>query len=329
MKSVYKENPIIALNEAFQSKVEESKLNLFSSLDTLNPAIGAQIKKRYYLRKQKQPSPYLGELYPWVIQELFNLKNTDAIKDISQHWLALYYYTIFTDDIVDGHGSLDGKEIISLTALMKQGLFKLYKVIDNTPFEEQFEVIINNVLNHGKKEEEFNGLISERSIKVQYTENKNDLLKICAMAIIAKCDTSENQSQKILEFTDKLQLCFQYLDDISDLKEDFNDSNITVILNDLFESVGIKTVSEDNLLQKLVESGTLLNFVIEIKTLFTDIQYFIQDLNDTKSKQYFTNLYNRIVALEFELGDLGKQTPITEKKIKDVEQGIRIVAQST
>ena len=330
MKTVSKENPVFTLHERHSSKVEQSKTSLFSRLNKIDPKIGKQIEYLYDVRKSKQPSPYLGELYPWVIQELFDLKSNNQIQEVSQDWLALYYYTIFTDDIIDSPDShLDGKELISLTTLMKEGLFKLYKAVANTPYESQFEQVLNEVLRQGKAEEKLSGRIGNRTQKVSYTKKKNDLLKLCAMAILAKTNSSKQKSQRIMEFSDRLQLCFQYLDDISDLKEDYDDGNYTVPLNDLFEKLDVNSVDGNTLIQKLVETGTLFNFVKEIKSLLKAIVKSVPKDNTSVSKLYFDNLLVEIGLLEQKLLEINSDDYIPSSKVIDIEKRIQIVASST
>ncbi|MCI5051017.1 MAG: hypothetical protein MRY57_01805, partial [Candidatus Pacebacteria bacterium] len=144
-------NPSINLYKSHKENIDASRKLLFSRLNRINPQIKNQIEKLYKDRKATNKLPYLGELYPWVIADLFGFKDSDTIQEVSQDWLALYYYTIFTDDVIDSNEkNFAGNEIISLTALMKEGLFKLYKAVIGTPYEQEFETAINSVLDSGK-----------------------------------------------------------------------------------------------------------------------------------------------------------------------------------
>lgn len=302
--STSKTNPVYELYNKHKDNIETSKELLFSRLGKINPAIKKQVENLYHKRKEKNPVPYLGELYPWVISDLFDIDNVDEIHEISQNWLALYYFTIFTDDVIDSPSKqFVGNEMISLTALMKEGLFKLYKSVINTPYETEFENAINSVLNQGKIEEQNSNKITSKEIKVDYSAKKNDLIKLCTYSLVSLCPAPEKK-KNIINFTNKLQLCFQYLDDITDIKEDFNDNNYTVILNSLLSEVGIAKIKEDNIIELLIERGILHKFIQEISGMFDDIYKLINKSRKTISKSYFINIHDNIKQLDILLNKI-------------------------
>jgi hypothetical protein len=328
-------NPSLELYQTHKEDINLSRRLLFSRLHKINPKIKDQIEQLYNNRKANYQLPYLGELYPWVIADLFGFEDNDKIQEVSQDWLALYYYTIFTDEVIDSNEkSFIGNEMISLTALMKEGLFKLYKAVINTPYEEEFEVAIDSVLNSGKKEESLKGKIGKNKDKVNYSEKKNDLIKLCAYALISKCVNDTDKKDKILKFTSKLQLSFQYLDDIADLKEDLKDHNYTVILNDLLKKVSIDDVKEGNLISLLIEKGVLLSFVSNIVDLFIDINYLIDSQIENSSVDYFDEISKNLSSLHLFIKqiDLNKFKTNDQYRlytINDMEEKIEIVAMST
>jgi hypothetical protein len=330
-------NPSYKLYKKHKNRIDTSKTLLFSRLNSINPKIGKEIEKMYNERKLTHPLPYLGELYPWVISDIFELENDEQIQAISENWLALYYYTIFTDDVIDSKElRFEGKELISLTALLKEGLFKLFKTVIGTKYEEDFDQSINSVLNHGKIEEQINSIVSDDiTVKVNYSSKKNDLLKLCAYAIASKCSKSEALDKTILSFTSNLQLSFQYLDDIADLKEDLRDKNYTVILNQLFKTLEISDVNQDNLLELLIEKKILLGFVNKIKSLLQEVDSSIPLTRENESSRFFKSIYDEVNNFHTLLEDIDYDLFCIQKSayrnniIVDVEKHISIVASSS
>lgn len=328
-------NPSFNLYKNHKENIDISRQLLFSRLHRINPLIKEQIEQLYDDRKSNNKLPYLGELYPWVIADLFGFEKNENIQEISQDWLALYYYTIFTDDVIDSdEKKFEGNEMISLTALMKEGLFKLYKAVVNTPYELEFEKAINSVLDSGKREEELKGEIIANQDKANYSTKKNDLIKLCTYALVSKCIDDINRKEQVLDFTNKLQLCFQYLDDIADLKEDLKDENYTVILNSLLQKISIQNIDEDNLVSLLIEKKVLMNFVSNVVDLIRDINSTISNNANNSSVAYFKHIYKNLGLLHLFLEEIDhnlykSQDLYKESVIKETEKRIAIVASST
>ena len=89
------QNPVFQLYTKNKNKILLSRSTLFSKLNGINPEIRNQVEHLYYQRKESHPLPYMGELYPWVISDLYDIKDDKLIQDVSQNWLSFYYYTIF------------------------------------------------------------------------------------------------------------------------------------------------------------------------------------------------------------------------------------------
>ncbi|MCI5050853.1 MAG: hypothetical protein MRY57_00915, partial [Candidatus Pacebacteria bacterium] len=186
----------------------------------------------------------------------------------------------------------------------------------------------------GKKEEQLKSEITRNEYKAEYSEKKNDLIKLCMYALVSMCTNDVDKKNKIVDFTNKLQLSFQYLDDIADLKEDLKDKNYTVILNTLLQKVSIENINEDNLISLLIENKVLLNFVSNIVDLFKDINSMIDNKISSSSKTYFNNISKNLDVLHIYLKGINLDLfKLDERykvsKIKEVEKRIEIVASSS
>ena len=335
MYSQNKLNPVFELYEANEKNVSSSKENLFSNLERINPKIRLQIESLYHSKKKNNPLPFLGELYPWFISDLFQIENKEIITNVSEGWLGLYYYTIFIDDLIDLNSrNIDSKQLISLTALMKEGLLKLYNSVSGTKYEYLFSELLNNALNQGKNEELLQGIVGNKENKLVYTKHKNDLIKICALGIIAKSEVSEDKANAILEFTDKMQLSFQFLDDITDLKEDYIHRNYTVILDNLISKSSKSNLNSDNLIESLVQKNILLDFLCSLNELFIDIENSISKSRKSSSTQYINSVsflvndfyeFLKVASPNF----IGLSQEKKNKIVVDIEKRIEILAITT
>ncbi len=335
MSTSIQKNPVFELYNNNKHHIESSRTELFSKLGQIHPKIETQIQDLYKSHKKNHSLPYLGELYPWVISDLYSIENHKLVADISQSWMALYYYTIFVDKVIDSKDqSFEGDELISLTALMKEGLLKLYKSVIDTPYETLFETALNSVLNQSKREQLIHNRVESTEAKANYTKHKNDLLKMCAMAIISQSNIPNDKGMTILDFTDKLQLSFQYLDDITDLKEDFADNNYTVLLNTLLQEVNINYINQDNLLELLIEKQVLLKFSKSLVDLFDDVENGLKNLNNNASMRYIKSIVTYVKDLNRYLTHVSPNFPSlegTQKQtvIQEVEKRIEILAITT
>jgi|GEM_PF-6451359 len=333
-------NPTLVFFNCYKKQVLSVRNELFDDLDSVSRKFGMRIreilKEKLIVNEQR---PLLGELFPWIIKDLIDADENTTHK-ISVGWLAVYIYTLFLDEYVDNPSTLTPESLIASSLLAKHGLLRLSKHSNNTAYEALVEKSLSISAYGQSLDYKFQKHITNSRKKIQYSKNKNYVIMACAGAIAAE---NNKYGKFITDFTDNLLLSLQYLDDIADYEMDFNNGNITVLLNHAFvEKPDLKDMinkySGDEILNDLLSTGALLRSLRKIRKLLSQsivlLQINVKKIENRPSFELFVSLTNHLSAL---ITFLEKNTkrfsdlPIEKRReiIIGTKRYIPLIAQST
>jgi hypothetical protein len=292
MNNTYPNNLVDQLFNVNKENILSVRDSLFTSIQKKSEKL-ALISKGLLLDKISDANGHLwGEIYPWMISELVGMDKEQVIK-VSTGWLAIYIHTVYIDKCLDKDVLLKKEELLASSLLAKEGLINLHKIVNGTKYEKLFEdslsISANFELFDVLNKVNFKEIDSKEEIAVE----KNRVVLACTGAFAA---LDSNNADYIIRFTNSLLLSLQYLDDVTDFYEDFNDQNFTYLLSSGLGNInsidGINTKEE--LLERLIVSDSLLNTLIKIKT---SIDSTIDILSEKKVQLLDTNTYAYFILL--------------------------------
>jgi len=244
--------------------------------------------------------PHLFEIFPWLLRDLTNLDHSKS-REISINWLALYLYVSFLDDHLDKGSNINPDEFIAASVLAQTSLINLFKIVDNTKYEDLFkECLIRSAKFELQDVIEQSLVYNDSFTKSESASGKNAILLACAGAIAA---SNEKDSDFIIEITRELLLCVQLLDDITDFEEDFRQGNITIPLNDFFREIKPSNFSKNTMLEFMLQSDSLFKILDRIEISLTKVVDLIHtcclNIHQTNpALQYFLAMLNKVSQLK-------------------------------
>ena len=318
-------NPSLAFYKVYEESILNTRSLLFEELSQISPEFATEARKILEAKlKSNDNNPLMGELFPWIIKDLIEV-NSDTTSKISVGWLAIYIYTIFLDEYLDSPKPLNPSKFITASLLAKTGLLRISHFTNNTPYEKY----VDNAFSFSAKNQYFDTKFQkddkELDFKEKYSIGKNHILLICAGALAAQ---NSKHSEFITKFTESLLLAIQYLDDITDFKEDYDSRNLTVLLNDALQNNSImissfKSVTRRELLSELISTGALQRVLEKILVLLNQSISLInlnRNSEITKNKvaaEFFESLYVNTTILNKYL-----QTNLTKFNYSETDQAI-------
>jgi len=297
-------NPSAILFHAHEKNILSVRETLFASISSISVPM-AKAAEDILMRKIDQAggksTVRLFEIFPWVLKDLADL-SWHKTHDVSVNWLAVYLYVTFLDDHLDSKTNIKAEEFLGASILAQKGLLNLFKVVHGTKYESLFtNALLSSASSQLTDVLEQAEVKTEQFGKASSASGKNNILIACAGALAAACNTD---SPFIIDFTKKLLLAVQLLDDLADFEEDFSRNNVTILLNDIYErNHDLQSkYSRKDILSKLVESGSLLNV---IKRISNSMQA-AKDLLSTNvrhktrrpSVEFFQTIHKTIVSFE-------------------------------
>jgi len=277
--------------------------------------------------------PNLFEIFPWVLRDITDL-DYHRTHEISVNWLALYLYVSLVDDYLDLKIEILPNELLGSSFLATDGLIKLFKIVNGTQYEKTFtdslfssaRFQLSDVVNQSIS-------YNDSFTKAESASGKNTILLACAGVVAASC---KNNSQFVIELTEKLLLAIQLLDDLADFEEDLLRNNITIILNGL-DDISVaqnEPITRYEILYKLISTGALWNVVSKIESLLITALHIIDQntqlkRNPTTTKDFFTSILAEVKLLggiliefqeKFELLTKTEQTNIIEEVDKRIHK---------
>lgn len=334
-------NPSITFFESYESDINRVRESLFSELDGISSKFGVEARNLLKEKlKSNKDKPLLGELFPWIIKDLVEAE-TDSTHQISVGWLAIYLYTLFLDEFVDDPKPISINKFMTGAALAKTGFLKLSRFTSNTAYEQYIDEAFSFSLYNQNLDVLFQKNTSQGAVKESYSAGKNYVLLSCAGALAAQ---NSKYGDFITKFSQSLLLSIQYLDDISDFREDFSEGNFTVLLDDVFKNnplfqMELNRITNKELLEELIVTGALQRVINKTQLLLSQsINLIIENNLETHSKkssielfkslQFYVSSFNIFLtnnSKHFRYFSQAKQKSILDK----VEKYIAIIAQSS
>ena len=322
-------NPSLFIYKQYETQILSTRKGLVSSLSSKSKDIGTAAQKlleRKIAEGDEKGIPHLFEIFPWLLSDLTDLDST-KVQEISINWLGLYLYISFLDDHLDLNTRIEPDEFIAASVLAQTSLLNLFKIVDNTKYEELFKDSLIASANHELKDVVEKELVYNNDFtKAESASGKNSILLVCAGAVAA---SSKNNSEFIIDITRELLLTAQLLDDLTDIEEDFKHGNITIPLNSIARDCENSSPSRIEIISLLLQSNSLYKILVQIESslgkVVTHIHLSgisIQQSNVTLC--YFNIMLSKINQLKTYIEDLNSSfkdlTPNDQNGvIKDLE----------
>ena len=264
-------NPSLLIYKQYETQILSTRSNLFSSLSFRSKEIGTAAQKileRKYASSVGMGSPHLFEVFPWLLKDLTDLDSVKA-QEISMNWLALYLYVSFLDDHLDLKTKIEPDEFIAASILAQTSLINLFKIVDNTKYEDLFkECLVSSAIYEFQDVRQQALVYKNCFTKSESASGKNAILLACAGAVAA---STKKESDFIIDITRELLLSVQLLDDLTDIDEDLRLGNITIPLNDLGLDLEDRNWSRVEIISSLLQSNTLYKVLAQIESSLSNV----------------------------------------------------------
>lgn len=336
-------NPTIRFYKHYESEIAKVRNDLFKQLNGVTPEFSNEVRKLFEQKlKANDFRPPLGELFPWIINDLTSM-NKSSTHPIATSWFAVYLYTLFLDEFVDTKRILKPEIFLAGAALAKIGFTNLAKIVKGSKYESLVDEVLNESVAYQLKDVQKQKTFAQNEEKEEYSLGKNKIIFACAGALAAEC--SEHQDL-IIELTKSLLLSFQYLDDIADFDEDFKNENYTVLLNglhgkrnEILNNIS-KISSHRVILSELILDGSLQRVTEKLIQLLNNSlllmnKFKVNKLNNNiEAYALFFSLTYSIKQLNTDLKEISSSYRNMSDDFRDlildkVEQHIKYIAQST
>lgn len=295
-------NPSFLIYNHYEKQILSARSSLFSSLKTKSARIAAAAQKileKKLNSKYEKGLPHLFEIFPWLLKDLTNLDYTKA-HEISVNWLALYMYVSFLDDHLDLKTRIEPDEFIAASVLAQTSLINLFKIVDNTKYEELFrDSLICSAKYELKDIMEQAIIYNDIFTKSESASGKNAILLVCAGAVAA---STEKNSDFIIDLTHELLLSIQLLDDLTDIDEDIARENITIPLNDVVSKLDSTALNRTTIICLMLQSKSLYYILMRIESSLSNMIILIHtSTGDIHASNpafvYFQNLLTNVGQL--------------------------------
>lgn len=326
-----KQNPVTLLSTKYNEYILECRKDVYLNLYKISPDCSSYLEafiKNKIDNSSEIPTPALGEIYPWFITDAIG-QNLADIKLIVEHWYCFYYHSLILDSMTD-EVNFSEKKIALLTSslLAKNGFIGLSSVSNRIGYIQE----LNEYLDRGYKSQiddvKFNSdPLAKILHKANYTVGKNNIIFSCSLAIIEKFSY---QREIILESTNELLLIGQYLDDLLDYQDDYNNKNYTLLLNLSISSASFfkkECLDGDELLELLVLSGKFDDYLFVIQKSLNNLDSLLSKNNAFESVPLeFTKALNlkidefRTIVKDYSQEPLKEKLPFIRKYIEIVGQ---------
>jgi hypothetical protein len=296
-------NPSFLAFKHYENEILSVRGDLFSFLQSKSDRIAIAAEKileKKILSTNNKGVPHLFEIFPWLLSDLTNLDYSKS-REVSVNWLALYLYVSFLDDHLDKGSNINPDEFIAASVLAQTSLINLFKIVDNTKYEDLFKECLILSAKFELQDVIEQALVSKDSFtKSESASGKNAILLACAGAIAA---SNEKDSDFIIEIARELLLCIQLLDDITDFEEDFKQGNITIPLNDFIREIKPSYFSKNTMLEFMLKTNSLFKVLDRIETSLKKVVDLIHNhcvnIQQTNpALQYFSAMLTKVNQLK-------------------------------
>jgi hypothetical protein len=329
--AIDRDNPLFRMAEQFAGPLKQARQDL-SSLSTLHPEFVRQGLAAMGVSATGEikagAAVGLGELFPHMLAQSLRLEDGDRRK-LAAAWLALYGYIRLVDDSLDKYGHLDGRVSMVASALLGWGLATVSSYTVGTKYEAMFLDNVNRSF-YGQYEDVSNKSKIDAS-RAQSDVDKNRVFVAVAIGFCAAADQSDDRlnqalaDDRLVRSLESSVGAWQILDDLEDVKEDFDENNFTAfvrIARECIASVPHPTRSE--IYRALIKDPrTKILLQGAAKTIQESL--LLLDVNrDFALVDYIGSLHRRVEALISVLEDYQHNPPLVAPAA--VEERIELIA---
>lgn len=336
-------NPVWALFERKERGIYETRDRLFEKLSACSTELSHVVSTFFDEKRRTSPSPLLGELMPWVLEDICDTDNS-VTRHIAVGWLALYLYLILIDTDADTGADPNPDRVLAGMLLWTTGLTQFYELVANKCVQTKISSSIGHAIASQYSDIHDTSPNNDLEYKAHYASGKN----YCLVALANVFEAAKgSRSNLAVPFIRDLLLPIQYLDDISDWREDLRAGSYTVLLSRALTvarqpsgKASLGYADDDMIaLRSLVSSGALGSTVTEIERQLSQAlvsgnirNHSSNDVTPTAS--YFLDLYTTVSSVGREINTAEESLRLCAEKdvlaiLDPVRRSIAKIAQTT
>lgn len=249
-------NPAIELLAQRREAVLRTRRRLCMRMDAIVPRSSEAVELLIHQRSVGSDIPPVGELWPWLLADLAGIPEA-RIRREAEAWLALYLYSAVLDDALDELGTPQTINPIAASLLFQLGLSDLMALSAGTRWARVITDSANRAIRYQAADVRLRTTRGNLRAKRQASAGKNTgyMAIAAAIGLGGRVDPSP-----LVQFSKRVLLALQHLDDIGDFEADYRSENFTPLLSswalkDQGESVD--GLSRYDLLERLILTGAL------------------------------------------------------------------------
>ena len=218
----------------FTPLIEQSRHDYHFALTSLPEPFRGRAETHLADRLSKSKAPLLGEIAPWLIADILDIKSVADIRPVATAWAELYFSVLLLDDIIDGEDEREAAErMIASSLLQQRGLCAL---LSNSSRPAQLAKIIesafteNALAAHNEISRHRNRLLPFECAEIGQLGRKLAIVRICIFAVASLEGASPKSIRWLGKAFEGMQTGLQLLDDITDWESDFQINSFTLPL---------------------------------------------------------------------------------------------------
>jgi hypothetical protein len=324
-------NPSLILSNTYNDLVLEIRLNIKNKLGAISKDCMQCFEDFIWAKIDARSTshlPALGELYPWLINDLVNgqVKRTSKV---AVAWYAYYYHCLMLDELMD-NDSCRNSPIYSITSalLAKYGLTEMLCISSSLQYQTNICESVDMAFTQQMIEiEHRKDIWASLELRKECSVGKNRLIYFCAHAL---AEVYPNNQILIFELTHALLGIAQYLDDLLDYEEDFERGNITVLFHEFAKSGLLKDSNSNSILELLIASGQLQEYLLLIRNKVEKISSVICKIDQSSNslgRIFIEQLHARVNEFISILSN--QPNKIDEYYLSKIREQIQVVGQLT
>lgn len=339
----------VAVLQELAADVTNCREVFLAGLSGLDPVVRGPIERGIQARIDRSSNkPMLGEVAPHLLSGIFGTRE-GSFSGLIGPWMDIYTATVLADDGIDGQNLATNAEVLVSSMLLLQrgqsGLYRAMPVSSNTSllFDACFAEAAQAVLVECQHHEQ---VVPYAEEDIDHLGRKVASLRLCAACVLIA--DGREASGELLVPAEWLATGMQLLDDITDWEEDLAAGNFTPLLVQTvrFVEAGQITWDHEDRLQgiaAIILSGSLeqcieraiaqLQKVAELPSLnHGSVAERLLRAIVRENREFVSTVRDaRVMCEQAQVTDLGQLTvnPVIRPRIDAVDQGLKIVAQSS
>jgi len=223
-------NPAHRLAREFAGELGQTRDNLLH-LSNLHHDFVKECLAAIDAKKARAGAPLAGEYFSHIVARSLQLEDSDR-RMLAAATLAMYGYIYMVDYELDQKGHLDARLSMAASALLAWSIATIGRYTAGTPYADVFLENVNAAMAGQYEDIQQRGLSRADRRRSDVDKNRPALAMLAGF-----CAAAREADDRLLRAAEQILGPVQILDDFSDVKEDYDENNLTDVVKIVRECI--------------------------------------------------------------------------------------------